>query len=376
MSTLPVARLLGFEIRIHVSWAIILAIIAVTVVSELARVAPETSAVVRWVVGGFIALAFLGSALAHELGHAVAARRAGVPGGPVVVYFFGSAASPSLVGRDARAETRIALAGPLVSLVLGGGLLILAALGELVGAGVVQAIGRLALVVGVLNLLLGLMNLLPAYPLDGGRALRGILWMRGGDPRRALLAVARVGRWLGLTLAGLGLLAIIVIDSADGLMLAMGGWFLVISAKAAERAAEADALLEGLFVSDVMEHDVPGIPPGLTVDTFAGQLLATGASASIPVVRGLELLGIIGARQVRRLRRTRWAETRAADLMVRADALPPVGPAMTLRAVLDELHRSGLDGLPVMDQGAFAGIVTREAVAAAIRSRVLAAAAR
>ena len=75
MSALPIARLFGFEIRVHVSWAIILAIIAVSVVSQVGTMAPTSSIALRWVVGGVIALAFLLSALAHELGHAIAARR-------------------------------------------------------------------------------------------------------------------------------------------------------------------------------------------------------------------------------------------------------------------------------------------------------------
>jgi CBS domain-containing protein len=87
-------------------------------------------------------------------------------------------------------------------------------------------------------------------------------------------------------------------------------------------------------------------------------------------MRGLDLLGMIGARQVRRVRRDRWPQTRAEDLMISGDALPSVGPEMSLRAALDQLHRSGLDGLPVMEAGALTGIVTRRAVAEAVRDRL------
>ena len=81
MNALPVARLFGFEIRIHVSWALILALIAVTVVTQVDVLAPDATPVVGWLIGGIVAAGFLGSALAHELGHAVFARRAGLPGG-------------------------------------------------------------------------------------------------------------------------------------------------------------------------------------------------------------------------------------------------------------------------------------------------------
>ena len=81
MSTLPIARVLGFEIRVHVSWAVILAIIVVTVESQVELLAPTVEATLRWTVGGVVAAMFLLSALAHELGHAIVARRAGMPGG-------------------------------------------------------------------------------------------------------------------------------------------------------------------------------------------------------------------------------------------------------------------------------------------------------
>jgi Zn-dependent protease/CBS domain-containing protein len=369
MSAVPVARLFGFEIRVHVSWAVILAVIAVTVGTQVGEITPTIDVAFRWVIGGIVAAAFLLSALAHELGHAIAARRAGMPGGPVIVYFFGGAASATLEATRPRDEVSVAVAGPLVSIALGVALLVLAGLGELAG-GLALAVGRIALVVGIMNLVLGVVNLLPAFPLDGGRIIRGLAWARTGDPNRGLRIAATSGRYLGIVLAAIGIVGIIVIDSidsVDGLMLALAGWFLVSSARTVERTADVERLLEGIHV---MERDVSGVPPGLTLDTFADQVLRGGTSASVPVMRGLDLLGMIGVRQVRRVRRDRWSETRAEDLMVKGDTLPSVGPEMSLRAALEHLHRSGLDGLPVIEAGALTGIVTRRAVAEVIRDRL------
>lgn len=370
MNALPIARLFGFEIRVHVSWAIILAVIAVTAATQAAEVAPEIGPAGSWVVGAVVAAAFLLSALAHELGHAIAARHAGLPGGPVIVYFFGGAASTRLETTRPRDEVIVAFAGPLVSLTVGGGLMAIALLGELAGNGSVQAVGRVAFVVGVMNLLLGGVNLLPAFPLDGGRIARGLAWARTDDPSRALRIAASTGRYLGILFATAGIVGILVVDSLDGLLLAVCGWFIVSSAGAVERSADIDAMLEGISVADVMDHDVSGVPPGLTLDTFADQMLDGASQASVPVLRGPDLLGMVGAKQVRRIRRDRWADTRAEDLMVSGDALPSVGPEMSLRDVLDRLHRSGLDGLPVLESGTLTGIVTRRAVAKAVAEAV------
>jgi Zn-dependent protease len=370
MNAVPIARLFGFEIRVHVSWAIILAVIAVTAATRVAEVAPGIGSVGSWAVGAVIAAAFLLSALAHELGHAVAARRVGLTGGPVVVYFFGGAATTRLETSRPRDEITVALAGPLVSLAAGGVLVVVAGFGELAGGGALQAIGRVAFVIAVLNLLLGTVNLLPAFPLDGGRIVRGLAWARTGDPARALRIAASTGRYVGILFATLGIVGILVVDTLDGLMLAVCGWFIVSSAGAVDRTAEIDATIEGIRVADVMDHDVAGVPPGLTLDTFAEQVLDSASGASVPVLRGPDLLGMVGAKQVRRIRRDRWAKTRAEDLMVSGDALPRVGPEMSLRDALDSLHRSGLDGLPVFESGTLTGIVTRRAVATAIAEAV------
>lgn len=371
MSALPIARLFGFEIRVHVSWAIILAVIAVTVVTQIETMAPASPIAVRWLVGGVVALAFLLSALAHELGHAIAARRYGAPGKTVVVYFFGGAATPALEMPTPRAEIVAALAGPAVSVGVGLGLLALAGLGALSRIEPLMPVAQVALVVGVLNLALGLANLLPAFPLDGGRVARAIGWRRAGDPAAGLHLAARIGRFLGIGLAAIGVVMILTLEPIDGLMIALSGWFLVSSSRAVERTAAVDALLAGLRVGDVMDRAVKRIPSGLTLDTFAAQVLDT-PGGSLPVVSGTDLVGVLGERQVRRVRRDRWPATRAADLMTAAAGLPAIDPEMTVRAALDHLHRTGLDGLPVLEAGALAGVVTRRAVAEAIRSRLAA----
>jgi Zn-dependent protease len=366
MNALPIARLFGFEIRVHVSWAIILAVIGVTAATQATLIAPEIGTIGGWVIGAAVAASFLLSALAHELGHALAARHVGLPGGPVIVYFFGGAATSRLETTRPRDEVLVAVAGPLVSVVAGAALMVLALIGELAANGPLFVIGRVALVIGVMNLLLGGVNLLPAFPLDGGRIVRGLAWARTGDPSRALSIAASSGRYLGILFATAGIVGILIVDSLDGLMLAVCGWFIVSSASAVERSAAVDVMLEGISVADVMDHDVSGIPPGLTLDTFADQILDGSSQPSVPVLRGLDLLGMVGAKQVRRIRRDRWANTRAEDLMISGDALPSVGPETSLRDALDRFHRSGLDGLPVLEAGALTGIVTRRAVAKAL----------
>ncbi len=375
MSSFPVGRVAGLEIRIHVSWAIILAIIVVTAGAQVGALDPSSSMPVRWGIGVVVAVLFLASAMAHDIGHAVVARRRQVPTDSVVVYFLGAAASPDLTTVRPRDEVAIALAGPIVSLAVGIGLLGIAGLASLLGdGGPALILGRVAFVVGSLDLALGFVNLIPAFPLDGGRVVRGLAWARTGDARAGLRTAARVGRFVGLFLAGLGVAGILLVeilptDSIDGLMVALCGWFLTSTARTVERRAGLDQLLDGLSVGDIMDRSVTGIPPGLTLDTFAGQILDGSASMALPVTRGTELLGVIGASQLRRVKQDRWATTRAEDLMISTPALQILSPETTIRAALVGLGRAGIDALPVMDGGTFAGLLTRRAVATAIQGR-------
>ena len=368
MSGIPIARLLGFEIRVHLSWAFVLAIIVVSAVSQIADLEPTVPEPARWLIGGAVAAAYVVSALIHELAHAIVARRAGVENPVIVVLFFGGTTVPGVEARRPRDEVAISIAGPAASLGLGVGLVVIGAV-LTAFPGSIEAVGQVTIAVGLLNLLLGGINLLPAFPLDGGRLVQGLAWARTGDPTRATRVAARSGRMLGWGVTGLGLAAVMLVSPLDGLMVALLGWFLTSAARQVERRALFDELLEGVPASDALERDAPEVGAGLTLDTFASRMLDGTVSTSVPVMRDQELVGILSASQLRRVRRQRWPELRAEDLMTALETLPRIAPETSLRSVFEELRKSGVDALPVMDVTGLAGIVTRRGVLEALRSR-------
>ena len=352
----------------HLSWAFVLAIIIVSAVSQIAELEPSVPEPARWAIGAAVAAAYVVSALVHELAHAVVARRAGVENRVLVVLFFGGTTAPGIEASTPRDEVAIALAGPAASLGLGLGLVVLGTV-LTVFAGTIEAVGQITIAVGLLNILLGGINLLPAFPMDGGRLVQGLAWARTGDPTRGTRVAARSGRVLGWIVTGFGLAAVVLVSPLDGLMLALLGWFLTSAARQVERRALFDELLEGVPASDALERDAPEVGAGLTLDTFAGRMLDGTVSTSLPVMRDQELVGIVSASQLRRVRRQRWTELRAEDLMTALDALPRIAPETSLRSVFEELRRSGLEALPVMDVTGLTGIVTRRGVLEALRSR-------
>ena len=367
---IPIARIFGIEVRVHLSWVFILAIITVGVGSQLMVSQPGWSDLLRWGVAASVSLTFFLSVLAHELAHGLLAQRHGMGGGTVTLLFFGGATTQGREAVRPRDEAIVAAAGPVAS-----GLVTAAFVATWFAADVLpgdfgDAAAQVAVVLAVLNGMLTLLNLLPVYPLDGGRILRAVIWHATGSETRATRGVAlasRIGGW-GLVVAGLAVL--LTGDTLDGILLAICGWFLVSSARAVARRLALEDLLRGMRVENVMERDLPAVSPQLTLDTFAAQYLASGEGTSLPVMRDETLLGLIGISQLRRIRRSAWATMRASDVMVSPPALPTLAPDDELWPALERLRRAGLDGLPVLRGDQLLGVLTRRGVVSAIQQRL------
>jgi Zn-dependent protease len=256
---IPLGRIAG--IRVAASWTLLI-VITLLVLGLAGGVFPREYPglapswyLVAAVVGAAL---FLVSLLAHELAHALVARRAGVVVESITFWLFGGVARLAGDAGSPVAALWIALVGPLTSLAVAG---VFAS-----AASGLRAVGAPSVVAGVpgwlawTNLGLALFNLLPGAPLDGGRILRALLWMRHGDRDRAARTAARAGRVLGVVLVGVGVLQIFAGLGANGLWLAFIGWFLGGAARAEEQLATARGILAGVRVRDAMTPSPVAVP--------------------------------------------------------------------------------------------------------------------
>ena len=370
MTGVPVARVLGFEIRLPLSWVFIVAVISVTVATRLTPFLPDSDPLVSWAVGLIASLGFLVTVVAHELAHAVVARRDGAETSTLVVHFIGSPAAIDVIATSPRAEATIALAGPLVSLAIGlVGVAITFAL--LVLGPALEAIADTFLIVGALNLLLTGVSLVPAFPLDGARIVRAAAWQRSGDRRSGTRIAGVIGKNVGLAVILVGFVVALVDQdlTLDGIMLALAGWFLMASARSVDRWLVLDELIQGMSVGEAMEDELSTISPQLTLDTFAAGLLDGSVTPALPVVHDDVLVGIVGAAQVRAVAPRNWPSTRTEDVMVRQPDMPTAQPDDRLTDALERLRRSHLDGLPVLDGETLRGVLTRRSIAALLHAR-------
>ncbi len=369
MSGVPVARLFGIEIRLHLSWIFIIAIITVTVGGRLNSLQPVADAPLAWVIGAVASLGFLVTVVVHELAHALVGRRTGLRVEAISVHFVGSPATVDIRAATPRAEAAVALAGPAASLIQGLLLIGLAVLSITSGVAPLRIAGDVVFIIGVLDLVLAAVSIVPAFPLDGGRVVRAIVWARTGDERRGAAAAGMVGRWVGWVLIAMGLVIILTGDTVNGAMVALIGWFLGASARSVDRWLLLDGLLTGLRVDEAMEAQFETITPQLTLDTFAARVLDGTLGPALPVMHDEMLVGIIGAVQLRAVPQRDWPSTRTADVMIEVADLPLVGPAESLSEGLERLRTSRLDGLPVRDGATLRGVLTRRSIAITLRAK-------
>lgn len=366
---IPIARILGIEIRVQLGWAIVLALVAFIAVGQLNAVDPTLEEGFAWVLGGIVAIGFFISSVSHDLAHAIVARRRGIDVRSIGVSFFGGATPLDPSSPDPGDDAAIAASGPLVSLGIGGlffgALMIVVAIGHEFSA----AAGVLSVLV-FLNLVLGLVNLVPAYPLDGGRIVRDLAWRRSGSERSGWRAAWRSGRLTGLVVIGVGITFLVAQGDMTGAFIALTGWFFVLSSNSVRDRIRLDDLVGGRFVRDAMEEVQVTVHPSLTVDTFAAQLLdGETPLTAVPVTEGSSIVGMLGVSQVRRIRRGDWAKTRVEDVMVKPPRLSFLAPAEPLRQALERIYKGGVDGLPVLEDGRLLGVLTKRGIGMFIHGR-------
>lgn len=364
-----VGRLAGIDIAIHPSWLVIAFLVTYSLAEfQLPAELPGWTTLAYWLVGFGTALLFFASVLAHELSHAVVARRSGLKVDGITLFIFGGATSIDSDSRTPREEALIAVAGPAMSILIGV---------VLIGLNLVVAQPQLDALLGWLgfiNLLLGIFNLIPGFPMDGGRVLRAILWKLRGDRLSATRNAALVGRGLAYLLIGLGVfLAFRPGGLFSGLWLALIGWFLSNAAEATMSQAGVERSLRGVRVRDAMEVNPPAVSPNEHVDDLVQERLLRGEDRSF-LVRHDDggLAGIVTLGDVRRLPRDAWPGVRVTDIMTRYGELATIGPDAPMADALRLLQERDIGQLPVVDGDGRnpVGMVTRRGILRLLEARM------
>lgn len=274
-----------FGVRVGINWSVLVIFGLITLGlagGSFPELYPGYSGFVYLAAGLGAGIVFFLSLLAHELSHAIVARRNGVAVEGITLWLFGGVAKLEGEPDDPGAELRIAGVGPLVSVVTAALFGVVAA--SLALAGITElTVGIFVWLAGI-NVILAVFNLAPAAPLDGGRILRAVLWQVWGDRRRAGTAAARAGQVFGWFLIGLGIFLFVGGAGLSGIWLAFIGWFLTTAARVEEEQAQARDLLAGVRVRDVMTPDPVTVPVGITVAELLDDYIFRSRHSTFPLV--------------------------------------------------------------------------------------------
>jgi Zn-dependent protease len=365
-------RLAGFRFGVHWSVLVILWLFTWSLASTLPATAPGHSASTYWLAGAVGAVVLLASLLAHELMHAVVARRAGIPVSTVTLWLFGGVTRLGGEAQTPRTEFRIAASGPATSLALAGVFAGLAAGAQLFE--VANVVVGVAWWLSGINLLLGLFNLLPGAPLDGGRILSAYLWHRHGDKFRGAVGATRGGRIVAYILIGLGLVEFMVASIVTGVWTVFIGWFLLTAAHSEERRILTRQSLAGVRVVDAMTSHPHTAPGWITVEDFIQSYVLGDRHSAYPVDGpGGAIMGLITLAQLRQVAPGERATTLVRDAAMPLDRVVTAAPHEPLTALLERLAPTGGNRALVVDRGQVVGIVTASDISKLIDVRTLAA---
>lgn len=375
-SGFKIGRIFGINIRIDWSWLFIFALVTWNLASVFGQFHEDWGAVLRWTTALVAAFLFFGSVLAHELAHSLVARARGMGVRNITLFLFGGVSNIQREPPSALTEFLMAIVGPLTSLVLG---IVLALIATLTVGPVGQAMAdpqqmmaqlgpvtTLLLWLGSVNVLVGAFNMLPAFPLDGGRVVRSILWAATDNLRQS----TRWAAWLGQGIAWLGILAGIamvfgvqvpVLGSGviNGLWLIFIGWFLNSSASQSYRQVVVQDVLEDIPVERMMLRNPASVSPNATVESLVHDHIMKTDDYGFPVMEGSRVVGLVTLDDVRSVDKDAWGGTTVGDIMTPADQLASVAPDEDASEALSMLQNRDVRQLPVMRNGTLAGVLRR-----------------
>jgi Zn-dependent protease len=309
-----------------------------------------------WAAGLLTSLIFFASLLAHEMSHAIVAKREGVEVQGITLWLFGGVAKLKGDAMTPEAELKIAAVGPAVSLALAGAFWLLSS--GLEAAGSSDLLAGTMVWLARINAILALFNLVPAFPLDGGRVLRAILWRRR-DRTRATRIAARCGRAFGYILIALGLAEFALRAELGGLWFVFLGYFLLNAARGEEAHVLLRSALAGQLVRDVMTPDPVTVPGWISVQDLIDDYIFKHRYTAFPVIAfDGSPQGLTGLKLAKEVPAERRATTRVAQACRPLSEVPVAHPDEALSDLLDRIAQPFSGRTLVLVDGRVVGIIS------------------
>ena len=369
MGAIKLGKILGFEISIDWSWLLIFFLVVYTLASGYFPFQyPQFSPALNWGLAVLSAILLFVSVLIHEISHSILARHYGGNVRGIMLFLFGGVSQTSDEPKAAREEFWMAIAGPMTSFILA------AIFYGLFRTGIIfdwpLAVNAVLSYLAFINFILAVFNLIPGFPLDGGRVLRSIIWSITDDLEKSTRYASYTGQAFGYLLVAVGLVSVFSGAFIGGLWLAFIGWFLAGAARTSYQQLLMKQALSGLRVEQVMTTDVPVIPAEMSVRDFVDTQLLRHDYSCYPVVRNDEVVGVIGAEEVRTINSDLWNVTSVLQIVHPIGGAYKISPNDDAWEALAKLSSEDICRLLVMENEHLKGTVGRETVYRVVRAKM------
>src|SRR2546429_3074250 len=356
---LSLGRIAGIHVGLNWSLLVVAALIAWSLATGiLPSASPGQTSGAYWIAGVVSAFLFLVSLLAHELAHSVVAMRRGVRVEGITLWLFGGVSRFSSESSSPGAQALITFVGPLTSLVLG---VVFFIVSVAVGGGAHPGLVPATLSwLGYINILLGVFNLLPAFPLDGGRILQSLVWLRTRERLRATRIAARIGMAFAFPFIAYGLITFFAAGSLlGGVWSIFLGSFLLSACRAEETGSLIRQALSGIRVSELMTPNPVRAPDDVTVEeALHGYILASRHSTFPTHDSGGRLSGLLTLAALKNVAPNARTATLIKDIICPLDRMPTVRPGDPAANVLYVSDGCNECRTLVVDDGRLVGIIS------------------
>ena len=350
-------KLLGFEVRVDWSWIII----AILIVWSLSKglfpyYYKGLSTQTYWWMGIMGAAGLFVSIIVHEFSHSLVARRYGLPIKGITLFIFGGVSEMTEEPPSAKAEFMMAIAGPLSSILIALIFYGIHAAGK--QAGLAEPINGVVGYLGWINAILAGFNLLPAFPLDGGRVLRSILWGVKKNLRWATYVSSRIGSGFGILLIVLGVIQVFRGNFVGGMWWFLIGMFLQGAARASYQQLLTRRALEGEPISRFMKTDAVTVPPSISIEHLIEDYIYKYHFKMFPVVEDHDrLLGCVTTKQIKEIPREEWSRRSVGDIASQCSDENTIEPQADAMKAVAIMNRTGNSRLMVVEGGRLIGII-------------------
>jgi Zn-dependent protease/predicted transcriptional regulator len=356
----------GIPVGVNYSWFIVFLLITMSLTTQFTHMHPDWSFQEHLFLGVATSVLFFVSVLLHELGHSVVALHYNIPVKSITLFIFGGVAA---IGREPEKpihEFWIAIAGPIVSAVLGVAFYAL----MLLTRTSLEGLASLGQWLGYINLSLFLFNLIPGFPLDGGRILRSLVWKFTGSFDRATTIAAGSGQFFAYAFIVFGIYMALTGNFFGGLWIGFIGWFLLNAAQSTTLQATLHSALRNLTARDVMTSECPKVPGSISIaDLIEHHLLRNGTRCSM-VMDGERFRGLVTLHEVKKIPREEWAQTPLQSVMIPEDEVWAAEPSTPVDLVLQTMNEENISQVPVLEGDVLVGVIGRDKLLRIVQTRL------